>query len=63
MSLVGVILAVLVFQGILAVNSGEQPSSLVAGFALTILAGALFGTGGGGFLFLALRLVRRFVLA
>ena len=51
---VGAILAVLVFQGILAFNSGEESSSLVAGFALTILAGLLMGAVGGGFLFLAL---------
>ena len=51
---IGAILAVLVFQGILAANSGENPGSLLAGFALTFLAGTLLGAAGGGFLFVAL---------
>ena len=51
---IGAILAVLVFQGILTANSGEETGSLLAGFALTFLAGTLLGAVGGGFLFLAL---------
>jgi NhaP-type Na+/H+ or K+/H+ antiporter len=51
---IGAILAVLVFQGILAANSGEDPGSLLAGFALTFLAGSLLGAAGGGFLFVVL---------
>ncbi|WP_053057952.1 cation:proton antiporter [Rubrobacter aplysinae] len=51
---IGAILAVLVFQGILAASSGEEPASLLAGFALTVLAGLLAGAAGGGFLFVVL---------
>lgn len=51
---IGAILAVLVFQGILAANSGDEPASLLAGFTLTILVGLVLGAAGGGFLFLAL---------
>ncbi len=51
---IGAILAVLVFQGIIAANSGEETGSLFIGFALTFLAGTLLGAVGGGFLFVAL---------
>lgn len=51
---IGAILAVLVFQGIIAANSGEETSSLLIGFALTFLAGTLLGAVGGRFLFVAL---------
>ena len=51
---IGAILAVLVFQGILAANSGEETGSLLVGFGLTFLAGLLLGAVGGGFLFLVL---------